>query len=161
MDEGHIGTEVTRLGALTAYTSLRVEILAYAALGLLLVLTTLLGLMSAAATLWDAVLRHGEPNAIVATVDRLLFVFMLVEIMHTVRVSFRSGTLVCEPFLIVGLIASIRRVLVITLKSSQGGETPAAMTATLLELVVLGGLILVMVGSIVLLRRRGGEPVDE
>ena len=47
---------------------------------------------------------------------------MVVEVMHTVRVSFRSGTLVCEPFLIVGLIASIRRVLVITLETSQAQQ---------------------------------------
>jgi hypothetical protein len=84
---------------------------------------------------------------------------MVVEILHTVRVSFRSGTLVCEPFLIVGLIASIRRVLVITLESSQANQpgkwTPdsqALLNSTMLELVVLGGLILIMVISIALLR---------
>jgi hypothetical protein len=67
---------------------------------------------------------------------------------------------VCEPFLIVGLIASIRRVLVITLESSQANqpgnwtpETEAQLNATMLELGVLGGLILVMVISIYLLRQ--------
>jgi Phosphate-starvation-inducible E family len=48
-----------------------------------------------------------------------MFVFMLIEILHTVRGSVRSGTLTPEPFLIVGLIASIRNVLVNTLKSSE------------------------------------------
>jgi len=88
-----------------------------------------------------------------------MFVLMVVEILHTVRVSFRSGTLVCEPFLIVGLIASIRRVLVITLESSQvnqpgkrTSETQALFSSTMLELGVLGGLILIMVTSICLLR---------
>jgi hypothetical protein len=87
---------------------------------------------------------------------------MVVEILHTVRVSFRSGTLVCEPFLVVGLIASIRRVLVITLESSQANqpgrwmpESQALLRSTMLELLVLGGLILVMVISIYLLRRSG------
>jgi len=86
-------------------------------------------------------------------------VLMVVEILHTVRVSFRSGTLVCEPFLIVGLIASIRRVLVITLESSQVNQpgkwtpdTQALFNSTMLELGVLGGLILIMVISICLLR---------
>jgi len=83
-----------------------------------------------------------------------------VEILHTVRVSFRSGTLVAEPFLVVGLIASIRRVLVITLESSQANqyvkwspESESLLHSTMLELVVLAGLILVMVASIYLLRR--------
>ncbi len=43
---------------------------------------------------------------------------MLVEILHTVRISIRSHVLVTEPFLVVGLIASIRRILVITLEAA-------------------------------------------
>jgi hypothetical protein len=82
-------------------------------------------------------------------------------------VSFRSGTLVCEPFLIVGLIASIRRVLVITLETSQAhapgkwnSDAQSLLDSTMLELSVLGGLILVMVVSIVMLRLsdRGPRP---
>ena len=85
---------------------------------------------------------------------------MVIEILHTVRVSFNEGALVCEPFLVVGLIASIRRVLVITLESSQvqepGRWTPEAQglfKSSMIELCVLGGLILAMVWSIYLLRR--------
>jgi hypothetical protein len=44
---------------------------------------------------------------------------MLVEILHTVRISIRSHILVTEPFLVIGLIASIRRILVITLKRAH------------------------------------------
>ncbi len=43
---------------------------------------------------------------------------MLVEILHTGRISIRSHVLVTEPFLVVGLIASIRRILVITLEAA-------------------------------------------
>ena len=50
--------------------------------------------------------------------DQLLVVLMLVEILHTVRISIRSHILVTEPFLVVGLIASIRRILVITLEAA-------------------------------------------
>jgi len=75
--------------------------------------------------------------------------------------------LVCEPFLIVGLIASIRRILVITLESSQAHqpgkwspESDAMLRSTMLELGVLSVLILVMVISIYLLRRRRGGEED-
>jgi Phosphate-starvation-inducible E family len=44
---------------------------------------------------------------------------MLVEILHTIRISVRSHVLVPEPFLIVGLIATIRRILVITLETAN------------------------------------------
>jgi hypothetical protein len=45
---------------------------------------------------------------------------MPIGILHADRVSLNEVALVCESFLIVGLIASIRRVLDITLDSSQG-----------------------------------------
>ena len=101
---------------------LSAETFAYLVLDVLLAITTLLAIGSAGMSLWTAATELGAADSVVATIDRLLFVFMLVEILHTVRVSFRMGILVCEPFLIVGLIASIRRVLVITLKSSAASQ---------------------------------------
>ncbi len=141
---------------------LNVEHGIYIAIGIVLSLTALIALGSAAASLWGAMLDWSSSLGLLLIMDRLLFVLMLAEILHTVRVSIRSGTLNCEPFLIVGLIASIRRVLVITLESSQ--STPGKATdvgheqvfrASMIELGVLGGLILVMVISIYLVRRSG------
>ncbi len=151
--------EVNRLGALAGRTFLAVEVLAYIVLGSMLAVAVMVGVAAAAVSLWGAIQASGETEILVLAVDRLLFVLMVVEVMHTVRVSFRSGKLVCEPFLIVGLIASIRRVLVITLESSQahqpgewGPNVQAMLNSTMLELAVLAGLILVMVVSIVMLR---------
>ncbi|MDQ6707516.1 MAG: phosphate-starvation-inducible PsiE family protein, partial [Acidobacteriota bacterium] len=88
------------------------------------------------------------------------------EILHTVRTSIHSHTLVTEPFLVVGLIASIRRMLVITLEATDlikqgnwtaGGES--VFRASMLELALLGGLILVLVVAITILRRH--DPVRE
>ena len=64
-----------------------------------------------------------------------------------------------KPFLMVGLIASIRRVLVITMqaaKMTEGGHTSIDQVAfqnSMIELGVLAGLILVFVASIYILRR--------
>jgi uncharacterized membrane protein (DUF373 family) len=130
----------------------------YVVLGVVLSLTAVMGLVLAVATLWAGLMNWSAADALLTIIGRLLFVLMLAEILHTVRVSITSGTLNCEPFLIVGLIASIRRVLVITLESSQAVTTPehqAAFQASMIELGVLGGLILVMVISIYLLRSGG------
>jgi uncharacterized membrane protein (DUF373 family) len=160
-DEG-FDTSETPIRAWASRAFWKVEIFAYMVLGILLALTAMLGIVSGGVSLWRAVQEHGDANSLVLTIDRLLFVLMVVEILHTVRVSFRSGTLVCEPFLIVGLIASIRRVLVITLESSQVSQpnnwtpqTQQLFNSTMVELGVLGGLILVMVISIYMLRRSG------
>ena len=140
------------------------------AIGVVLSLTALIALASSALSLWGAMLDWSNSMGLLLIMDRLLFVLMLAEILHTVRVSIRSGTLTCEPFLIVGLIASIRRVLVITLESSQtttpgkgseGGGHDQAFQASMIELGVLAGLILVMVVSIYLLRRSPPSPAEE
>ncbi len=156
---------IRKISAVASRAFLGLENVAYVVLGLLLAVAALLGVLGGAAALWDAVLKFGDAMALVVAIDRLLFVLMVVEILHTVRVSFRSGALICEPFLIVGLIASIRRILVITLESSQAHQpgqwnpqSEAMLRSTMLELGVLSVLIMVMVISIYLLRRRrGGE----
>ena len=66
-----------------------------------------------------------------------------------------------EPFLVVGLIASIRRILVITLEATaltKNGSwatdaAPGVFRASMIELGLLGGLVLVLVFAITLLRR--------
>ena len=158
-DDDGDDAEATAIATFANRTFLNVEVVAYLVLGLLLVLTAVIGIGAAAVSLWGAVQQHGDADSLVYAIDRILFMLMVVEILHTVRVSFRSGTLVCEPFLIVGLIASIRRVLVITLESSQANQpgkwspdTEGLLHSTMLELSVLGGLILVMVVSIYILR---------
>lgn len=139
----------------------KVEHAVYILLATLLSLAGLLALGSAALAMLGALRDWGSVEPILSVVERLLFALMLVEILHTVRASIRSGSLTPEPFLVVGLIASIRRMLVITLESSQqtqaGHWTPEGQSlfrAAMTELAVLGGLILVLVVSIFLLRRR-------
>jgi uncharacterized membrane protein (DUF373 family) len=156
--------DVNSLGAAAGGVFLTVEVLAYVVLGVMLAIAVLVGVGGAAISLWGAIAARGDAGALVEAVDRLLFVLMVVEVMHTVRVSFRSGRLVCEPFLIVGLIASIRRVLVITLETTQAQQpgkwnpnAQALLNSTMLELAVLAGLILVMVISIYILRRSDRE----
>ena len=136
----------------------------YVALAILLCATSLLALAGAAVALWGGLAQWTASDAIFIVIDRLLVVLMLVEILHTVQVSVRSGALTCEPFLIVGLIASIRRVLVITLESSQvtqHGEmsdtAERVFRTSMIELGVLAGLILVMVVSIYMLRHAKPE----
>ena len=137
-----------------------VENIVYAALGVLLSITAMLSLGAAAVEVWDALRDWNTTDAIFAVIERLLLVFMLIEILHTIRTSIKERTLKCEPFLIVALIATVRRILVITLQSAQvtadTGWTPEheiVFRATMLELGVLGVLTLVMVASIYLLRR--------
>ena len=131
----------------------------YFAVGVMLILALVFALAGAGKALWDDLPEWSSVNTIVHIIDRLLFMLMLVEILHTVHASIRTGVLACEPFLIVGLIACIRRILVITLAISEitepGRWTDANLSlfhASMLELGVLALLIVVLVGSIWIIR---------
>jgi hypothetical protein len=141
------------------------EVVIYSVLALLLFITALATIANAGKMLWEGLVHWTIAAQTLAVLDQLLVVLMLVEILHTVRISIRSHYLVTEPFLVVGLIASIRRVLVITLEAAtltKGGtwstEGASIFRASMFELGLLGLLILILVFSITLLRRYAPAP---
>jgi len=159
MEEGRVARGRVRNQLDTTFS--RVELVIYLALSALLAATALGAIASAAKELWDAVV-HWRVNLETGRVlNELLFVLMAVEILNTVRISIRSHTLVIEPFLVVGLIASIRRILVITLEATAltkdgrwvNESASAVFHASMIELGLLGLVILVLVFAITLLRR--------
>ena len=134
----------------------RTEDLLYVALGVLLAVSAAALLVSAAAELWTGLLAGHFATAVVGLLDRLLLALMVVELLYTVQISFREHALVPEPFLIVGLIAATRRVLVIT---AEFGSLIEKMDQTLfrnalIELALLTVMIVAFVASLRLLRKR-------
>jgi uncharacterized membrane protein (DUF373 family) len=124
-------------------------------IGVILVVTTLQLLSGTLAGVIDA-WRHWPASDTVSTiVDELLFTLMLVEILHTVRQSIASDQITIEPFLIVGLIASVRRILIVTVEiaNQSKGQDTIPFDHAMIELGVLGWLVLVLIASIYLSRR--------
>ena len=137
-----------------------VEMGIYSVLAVLLSLTILAALASACKLLLDSVIHWTVATQTLRVLNELLIVLMLAEILHTVRISIRSHVLVTEPFLVVGLIASIRRILVISLEMATlgkeltwTGDNARVFRASMIELGLLSLLVLVLVFSITLLRR--------
>ena len=144
-----------------------VEMVIYAALGLILSLAAMFALFTACQALWQGLAAGASSKTVVEVIDRLLVVLLLVEILHTVRISIRSHTLVTEPFLVVGLIATIRRMLVITLDAANltsaanwANDGQSKLRASMLELGLLGAIVIVLVISIHILRK-SQSPYEE
>ena len=135
-----------------------VEHLVSVVIGVFLILAAGIALFSVGELMWQGVVRWEGGGIVFGVVDRVLFVLMLVEILHTVRRSIESHELACEPFLIVGLIATVRRILVVTLESSDpsskpGAPPPPPFFHAMIELGVLGGLTMILIVSIWIARR--------
>jgi len=132
----------------------------YLAVAGLLALAALVTLVEAIGLLVSAIVGNGGSTPIFNVIDRLLFVLMLVELLHSVGASIKEGGIVAEPFFVVAIIACIRRILVITLGSSQmnkkGARNPdnaSLFRASMIELGLLGVLLLVLVAAIYAMRR--------
>ncbi|HWP60328.1 MAG TPA: phosphate-starvation-inducible PsiE family protein [Candidatus Acidoferrales bacterium] len=138
-----------------------VEDIVYVGLGVLLAASATLLLVSAAVLFAQSLMAGTFGDKVVTLLDRLLFVLMIVEVLYTVQVSFREHTLIPEPFLIVGLIAVIRRVLILTAEFSSPAEiNESAFRNAMFELGLLTLLILALVVSLFLLRRRAQPQAD-
>jgi uncharacterized membrane protein (DUF373 family) len=145
-----------------------VEVGTYLLLGLVLSATAVLTALGSIHLLWIGIQNWTSTGAIFELIDRLLLVLMVVELLHTVRLSIRSHQLMVEPFLIIGLIATIRRTLVLGLHADEFTKIPhwepdveARFHASMLELGLLSLLITVLVASIYFVRARPSNDDDQ
>jgi uncharacterized membrane protein (DUF373 family) len=90
---------------------------------------------------------------VVMLLDRVLLIIIFVEVLYTVQVSFRQHVLQPGPFLVVGLIAVTRRILVLTAElPKMAKENEALLHNAIIELAMLTVLILALVMSLRLIR---------
>jgi uncharacterized membrane protein (DUF373 family) len=91
--------------------------------------------------------------------DTLLLAFIVVELLFAVRSTLAKRELIAEPFLLVGIIASIKEIVVLAVKAAEtAGDDDDAFKNQLLEIGVLGVLVLLLGITALLLRRKEREP---
>lgn len=150
-----VSRQEARITAWIARNFSRVEDVVYVGLAVILAVTALGLLVDGGTALVRAIAARQLFEQVAALLDRILLVLMVVEILYTVQVSLREHTLVPEPFLVVGLIAGIRRILVLTAEFSEmvqeGGE---AFRNGMIELGILTAMVLALVAALALLRHR-------
>jgi uncharacterized membrane protein (DUF373 family) len=131
------------------------EDVVYIGIGILLALSAAILLFNGAIGLWEATKQGAPLPGVINLLDRTLLVLMLVELLYTVQVSFREHALLPEPFLIVGLIAATRRILVVTAEFSvaQKDDNPGRLREGMLEIALLTLMTVALVASILMLRR--------
>jgi uncharacterized membrane protein (DUF373 family) len=83
--------------------------------------------------------------------ERVLLMFIIAELLVTLRLVDLRGRILVEPFLFIGLIAVVRRVLVLMAEAEDGNRVEN--NEFLIQIGALGGLALVLALAIHLLRR--------
>lgn len=127
----------------------------YAVVAVLLVACAVVALVTVGGRLALDV-DDGALDAVTAALDGLLLVFILIELFGAVRATVAERKLVAEPFLVVGIIASIKEIVIASVKA--GDAEGAAFDEAITEVGVLAGVVLLLAVSTFLVRRKEREP---
>ncbi len=132
----------------------------YVSIAALLAMGAIVLVGRAAVELASAAFDEG-PDALLDTLDAILLVFIFVELLYAVRITLKERQIVAEPFLIAGILVCIKEIIVLAVKSANEyiGKGPEFARA-MVEIGLLGGLVLLLAGSGVLLRRKEREPEE-
>jgi hypothetical protein len=133
------------------------ENVVYAGIATFLVGTALVCLALAGKTTWGLVADFSE-QPILDLLDILLLVFIVVELLFAVRTTVEKRELLAEPFLLVGIIASIKEIVVLSVEAAKEVGNGAQFDDRIAEIGVLGVLVLLLGLTSFLLRRKEREP---
>ena len=97
---------------------------------------------------------------IVEVLDTLLLLFIIVELLSAVRTTISKRELVAEPFLLVGIIASIKEIVVLSVKAAEDIGSGSKFRDQLWQIGVLGGVVLLLGATAWLLRVKEREPAE-
>jgi uncharacterized membrane protein (DUF373 family) len=87
---------------------------------------------------------------IIELISKTLLLLMIIEILSTVKISITQHILSCQPFLVIGMIAAVRRLLVISVEIAYVHDM---FYYYIIEMGILISLVLIFVFSLTLLRK--------
>lgn len=117
-------------------------------------------LLVSAATGLTGLGDHSTSEVVLDVLDRLLLVFIVVELLFAVRVILGKREVVAEPFLVVGIIASIKEIILTSVEAAGYVGKGDKFVHAIVEIGVLGLLVLILAVAALLMRAKGREPEE-
>jgi len=133
------------------------ETIAYAGIAIFLAVTAIALLVLTGGKL-VAMFTGDTENVALEVLDTLLLVFIVVELLFAVRVTVAKRELLAEPFLLAGMIASIKEIIVLSVKAAETAGKGTEFRDQMIEIGGLGVLVLLLGITAFLLRRKEREP---
>ena len=87
------------------------------------------------------VLEVGVLQTALTVLDQMLLIFIFVELLDTIGIVAREQEIVAEPFLLIGIIAVVRRILSVTAEAGQTAIGTEEFRNLTTELGVLAALV--------------------
>jgi uncharacterized membrane protein (DUF373 family) len=132
------------------------EAFLYGAVALLLAAAAVLVLVGTVHELAHSISTSaGAVDTAVTVLDRVLLLLIIAELAYTLRFVLRTHRIAVEPFLFIGLIAVVRRILIVTAQFERLPSGGRVLTNFLLELGLLGFLALALAIAVRLVGRAG------
>ncbi len=132
----------------------------YVGIAVLLAVAAVVLLISAAADLFDLGGEQSASQVVLHVLDTLLLVFIVVELLFAVRVILGKREVVAEPFLVVGIIASIKEIIVLSVEAADYVGEGDKFIHAITEVGVLGVLVLILAVAAIMLRAKEREPAE-
>ena len=106
-------------------------------------------------------LRNTPASTVMLEVlDGLLLIFIFVELLYAVRACLRSHEIVAEPFLIVGILAGIKEIVVLSVEAATLLSNGPEFARAAVEIGVLGAVVLALAIAAFVLRERRRVRMD-
>ncbi len=99
-----------------------------------------------------AVFEAGTLETALTVLDRVLLIFIFVELLNTIQIFVRENEIIAGPFLLIGLIAVVRRILLVTAEAEQTIGTEQFQNLVI-ELGVLTALVISLAAALYFTRR--------
>jgi len=99
-------------------------------------------------------------TVMIEILDGLLLIFIFVELLYAVRSCLRSHEIVAEPFLIVGILAGIKEIVVLSVEAATLLNKGPDFSRAVVEIGVLGAVVLVLALAAFVLRERRRDTAD-
>lgn len=103
-----------------------------------------------------SVVETGPLNTALGVLDSVLLVFIFAELLSTISTIVREREIAAEPFLLIGLIAVVRRILAVTVSIEQSLGTPE-FEDLIIELGVLTVLVVALSAALYFTRQLRGD----
>ncbi len=94
----------------------------------------------------------GPLDTAIEVLDKILLLFIFAELLGTITTIVRENEVRADPFLLIGIIAVVRRILAVTVSIEQSLGTPK-FDDLLYELGVLTVLVVALAGALFFVRR--------